>query len=69
MHKPRRIERLPRFFASHLRGRELAQFVVDEREQIRGGVTVAAVGGFEELGDVGHSAHQSAAKRIHFTSF
>jgi hypothetical protein len=34
---------------------ELPQLVVDEREQVGGSATVAAVGRFEKTGHVGHS--------------
>ena len=38
------------------RGGQLAQLVVDEREQVGGGPAVAGRGGVEEAGDVGHVA-------------
>ena len=42
--------------AGHARGGELPQLVVDEREQVGGGLAVAGRGGVQEAGHVGHSA-------------
>ena len=44
-------------------GGELAQLVVDEREQLGGGLRVAGRGGVEEAGDVGHAAEHTPAGR------
>jgi hypothetical protein len=41
-------------FARHPRSCEFAQFVVHKRKQISGGLSIAAVCGFEEVGHVGH---------------
>ena len=43
-------------FGGHARGGELPQLVVDEREQVGGGLAVAGRGGVEEAGHVGHAA-------------
>src|SRR5262249_4164303 len=44
----RRVKRMPRLFAGHLRGRDFPQLVVDERQEIRSRLTVAALGRLEE---------------------
>ena len=49
------VERLPSGFAVELGRGELAKLGVDERQQIGGGLWVAAFDGVEELGDGGHS--------------
>jgi hypothetical protein len=41
---------------SHLRGRKFPQLVVDERQQVLGGLAVAVVHSFEQAGDVGHES-------------
>ncbi len=41
-------------FGGHGRGGELPELIVDERQQLSGGAAVAGLGGFEELGDLGH---------------
>jgi hypothetical protein len=38
---------MPRGFCGHLRGRKLSQFVIDERKQVRGGLTVAFLDRFD----------------------
>ena len=40
----------------HARGGELPQLVVDEREQVGGGLAVTGRGGVEEASHIGHSA-------------
>ena len=52
----RRVERLPRFFTRHLHGRKAAQFVVDKRWQLPGGVRIAGFNGGQDASDVGHRA-------------
>ena len=42
-------------FGGHPRGGELSQLVVDEREQVRGGLAIAGRGGIEEVRDFGHA--------------
>lgn len=54
MHQGGRVERLARLLLRELRGGELAQLVIDERQQIRGRLLVATVGCFEESCYVGH---------------
>ena len=41
-------------FGGHAGGREVPQLVVDEREQLGGGVAVAGLSGFEEASHIGH---------------
>ena len=41
-------------FGGHARGGELPELIVDERQQLSSGAAVAGLGGFEELGDLGH---------------
>src|SRR5262249_11668411 len=48
------VEGVSRGFGGHARGGELPQFVVDEREQLGGGLAVTGRGGFQEAGHVGH---------------
>ena len=49
-----RVESVPGGFGGHSGGSQLAQFVVNEREQLGRGVSVASLGRFEELSDLGH---------------
>ena len=46
-------------FGGHARGGELPELIVDERQQLSGGLAVAGRGGFEELGDLDHSRFPS----------
>ena len=48
------VEGLPGSLRGHLRGGKLAQFVIDEGEQLVGGLAVALPGGFDEMGQVRH---------------
>jgi len=41
-------------FGSHAYGGEFPQFVIEEREQICGGLAVTLLNGFEQAGHVGH---------------
>jgi transposase len=51
-----KILRLTGLLLGHPKGSELAQLVVHERQQLRGGVPVAAGGRFQSLRDVAHFA-------------
>ena len=49
------VERVAGFLRGHACGGELAQLVVDEREQVGRGLAVTGRGGVEQAGDVGHA--------------
>jgi hypothetical protein len=57
-----RLERLPRRLMGQLVGGELAQLVVDQRQELLGGVRVAVRDGIEDLGRVTHW-HPRKARR------
>ncbi len=52
VHESGGVEGVPRGFSGHFRGAELPQFVIDEREQIRGGLAVSLVSGFDQTGHI-----------------
>ena len=54
-----RLERLARLLLGHACGGELAQLVVDERQEFGRGLRVAGRSGGQELGDVGHAAEHT----------
>jgi hypothetical protein len=54
----RRLQRLPRLLLREPPGRELAQFFVNQGEQLPGGTGVAVLDGRQNAGDVFH--HRSA---------
>jgi hypothetical protein len=54
MHQRGGIQRLPWLLPGELLRGELAQLVVDQRQQLVGGVRIALVDGLEDAGDVGH---------------
>src|SRR5262245_58294008 len=49
-----RLQRLPRSFLGKLRRRELAQLVVDERQELLRGRGIALLDGGQDTGDVAH---------------
>jgi cell wall assembly regulator SMI1 len=51
-----RVEGMAGGFGRHPSGGKLPQLVVDEREQLGGGLAVAGLGGLDELGQIGHNA-------------
>jgi hypothetical protein len=51
-----RIEGMAGGLGGHLGGSEPAQFVIDERQQVIGGLAVARLGSLDETGHVGHAA-------------
>jgi len=55
MHQGRGLERLSGFFLGHFIRGELAQFLVDQRQQLTGRLPVASINRVEQLGDLGHS--------------
>src|SRR5262249_49387207 len=54
------LERLARLLLRHPLGRQLAQLVVDQRQQLRGGGRVALLDGAQDTRDVGHSGQSTA---------
>ena len=52
----RGLEGLSGFFIGHPDDGQLAQFFIDEREQLIGSFGIARINGAEQLGDVGHVA-------------
>ena len=50
------LQRLARLLLGHLRGRQLAQFLINQREQLISSLAIARINGMEQLGDVGHGA-------------
>ena len=48
------MKRLTPSFVSHLVRRHPAQFVINQREQLVGGLRVAVLHGLKDLGDVTH---------------
>jgi hypothetical protein len=51
----RRLQRLARLLLGQLLGRELAQLVVDQRQELRGGVRGALVDGGQNARDIVHT--------------
>ena len=56
MHERRRLERLAGLFLGKFLGRQPPQLVVDERQELRGGVRVALLDGGQDAGDFRHAA-------------
>ncbi len=56
------VECVPRSFSSHPRGREPAQFVVDEREEVGGRLLITGRGSFQKVSDLGHN---DRVRRLH----
>ena len=54
MDQRRGLKRLAGLFLGQFLCRQLAQLVVDQRQQLVGGVRVALFDGREDAGDVGH---------------
>ena len=52
----------PGFSWASFCGRELAQLVVDQRQELLGGVRVALLDGGQDLRDVGHAAKHTPAE-------
>ena len=61
------VERVARRFVRHVPGREFAQLIVNERQQLRRGVRVAGVDGGQDARDVRHE-HSLAELRFAVTS-
>jgi hypothetical protein len=56
------IERLAGLFLGHLVGREPAQLVIDQRQELLGGVRVALVDGGKDPSDIGHELNDNGWK-------
>src|SRR5262245_61723004 len=54
MHKGGRLQRLARLFLSELGGGQLTQFVVNQRQKLRGSCRISPVDRRENAGDVVH---------------
>ena len=50
----RGLQGLPHPLIGHADGGQLAQFLIDQWEQLVGGLGITCVNGMEQLGDVGH---------------
>jgi hypothetical protein len=59
----RGLERLPRRFMSQLVRRQPAQFLVDQRQELRGGLRVARVDGIQHHRDVGHETISGGSRQ------
>src|SRR5258708_38600798 len=60
VHERRGAERLPRLFLSQLRRRQLAQLVVDQRQELLGGARVALLDSGQNARDLTHRRHGTA---------
>src|SRR5207249_5756461 len=54
MHQSGRLERLPGGLLSHFRRRQLAQFLIDQRQQFRGSFGITLLCAVENASDVAH---------------
>ena len=54
VHERRGAEGLPGGLRRHFRGGQLPQLVVDQRQQVGGGLAVAVLGGVYEKSEIGH---------------
>ena len=62
MDKGRRLERLAGLLLRHLLCRQFAQLVVDQRQELLGGVGVTLIYGREDAGDVGHEVEDNQSR-------
>src|SRR5262249_41221453 len=58
----RGLERLSRPLLGHLLGRQLAEFVVHQRQELRGGVRVALFDGGQDAGNFAHRRYRQGGK-------
>ena len=56
MHQRRRLQGLSQFFIGQAHRRQLAQFLIDQRQQLVGGLRFTCFNGVEPASDVGHGA-------------
>ena len=52
MHQCRRLKSMSRRLVRHLVRRESAEFLINERKQVIGGLRVALFDGLEDVGDI-----------------
>jgi hypothetical protein len=60
MDESRRLERLPRALLGQLYGGELPQLLVDEGQELLGGVGIALLDGRQDAGYLTHRGHRKA---------
>lgn len=63
VHERRGLQRLTGFLISHADSRQLAQFLIDQREKLICSFGIARINGAEQLGDVGHEPQSSSLNR------
>jgi len=71
MHQRRRLQRLPGFLLSEFLGRQLAQLIIDQRQELLGGVWVALFDRAQDRCDVAHDPEDNrahAARQMNFWS-
>ena len=54
MHQRGGLQRLSGFLIGHADDGQLAQFLIDQRQQLIGRLRIARINGVEQLGNVGH---------------
>ncbi len=59
MHQGRGLERLAGRLLSEFLGRQLAQLIVNQREELRGGVGIAFFDGGQDTGNLVHWRHRT----------
>src|SRR5262249_37500506 len=64
VNKSRGLERLPRLLLRQLLRRQLAKFIVDERQELLGGTGVALLDGEQDSGDFGHPVKCTALEPL-----
>jgi len=56
------LQRVAWGFVSHLESGQPAQFLIDQRQQFRGGIRVAALDSLDHPGDIAHAAETIAVR-------
>src|SRR6266567_3934264 len=64
MHQRCGLQRLARRLVSHLVRRQLAQLVIDQRQQFLGGLGIAGLGSLEYASRVAHALNETGAKYL-----
>ena len=62
MHQRRRLQRLPRLLLGQLRGRQLPQLVIDQRQQLLGGLRIALLDLRQDAGHIGHAGGNTTGR-------